>query len=94
MATEQEYDEVIAPMLAEVAKRCAELGMSITARVEWSPDEAGITRLGIGDGSGIGQRMADYAVMSRGNLDAMVMGMKRDGIDLSRTIIGSLFEAA
>lgn len=51
MATEQEYDEIIAPMLADVAKRCKELGMSITARVAYSHGEAGITRFGVGSDS-------------------------------------------
>lgn len=92
MATEEEYDTEIAPMLADVAARCKELGMSIVARVEWAPDEAGITRIGVGPGSGIGQVMTHYAAMSRGNLDAMVMGMRRNGIDMSQTIIGSMFE--
>ncbi len=86
------YDEIIAPMLAEVADRCKELGMSITARVEWEPGEAGITSIGVGPESGIAQRLAWYAAMSRGNLDSMIIGMRKDGIDMSQTIVGSMFE--
>ena len=92
MATEEEYDEIIAPMLAKVAERCKELGMSITARVEWEPGEAGITSIGVGPDSGIAQRLAWYAAMSCGNLDSMIIRMKKDGIDMSQTIVGSMFE--
>ena len=48
--------------------------------------------MGIGPDSDIAQRMADYAVLSRGNLDAMVIGMRRDGIDLSQTLVGSFLK--
>jgi hypothetical protein len=91
--SEKQYDEVIAPILAEIANKCAEMGMSIVARVEWEKDGAGITHRGVGPNSGIAQRMALYAVMSRGNFDGMFMSMKRDGIDMSQTIIGSLLDA-
>ena len=88
MATEEEYDEIIAPMLADVATRCVELGMSLVARVEWRPGHAGITNIGVGPDSGVPQRMAAYAALSQGNLDNMVISMKRDGIDLSATLVG------
>src|SRR5690554_1481194 len=55
MGTEQEYDEIIAPMLLEVARKVSELGMSLIARVEWEPGESGITQ--IGDLNSIGQFM-------------------------------------
>lgn len=45
MATEKQYDEIIAPMLAEVAAKCKELGMSLIARVEWEPGKAALPRL-------------------------------------------------
>ena len=90
--TEKEYDEIIAPMLADVAKKCGELGGSIIARVEWDVGCAGVTRLGTDEKSGIAQRMTDYAALSRGNLDSMIMAMRRDGIDMSRTIFGRLHD--
>lgn len=73
MATEQEYDDIIAPMLADVARRCKELGMDLIARVEWEPGNAGITQIGISEKSGIGQRLTQLAAHSRGNIDSMLI---------------------
>ena len=89
MATEQEYDEIVAPMLALVAERCQELGMSMITRVEWEPGESGITKIGIGAESGIGQKLAELAVHSHGNLDTLVIeALKR--FDCSKTIVGNI----
>ena len=60
MATEQQYDEIVAPLLAEAAKKAHELGMSLIARVEWEPGESGITQ--IGDLSSIGQFMTQMVM--------------------------------
>ncbi|MUO85555.1 hypothetical protein [Agrobacterium vitis] len=86
MATEQEYDDIIAPMLADVARKAAELGMSLIARVEWDPGESGITQIGPMDQS-IGQRMTQFAAHSHGNIDKMLLSMQRAGIDFSQSII-------
>ena len=76
--TEEEYDTIIAPMLADVANRVQELGGSIVARVEWAKDEGGITYLGVDGGSGVTQQLTALAALSRGNIDAMMMeAMKR-----------------
>lgn len=71
MGTEQEYDDIIAPMLADVAAKCKELGMSLIARVEWEPDEGGITQIGISKDSGVSQRLAQIGVHARGNIDTV-----------------------
>lgn len=73
MATEQEYDDIIAPMLLEVAKKCDELGMSLVARVEWGPGEAGITQ--IGKMESVAQVFTQLAAHSRGNVDAALLGL-------------------
>lgn len=91
MATEREYDEQIAPLLVDVAERCEALGMSMVARVEWEPDEAGITQVGIGDNSGVSQRMAHLAVHARGNLNWLVIQCGRR-FDLSQTVVGSMLK--
>lgn len=92
MATEQEYDEIIAPLLAKVAKRCDDLGMSLIARVEWKPDEAGVTQIGIGKESGIGQRLTHLAAHSRGNIDTLcIEAIKR--FDVSQSIVLQRFTA-
>lgn len=84
MPTEQQYDEVIAPMLADVAKRCSELGMSLIARVEWAPDEVGITQIGISKGTGVGQVLTQLAAHSKGNIDALCFNaMRRFNCDQS-----------
>lgn len=85
MATEQEYHDIIAPLLAHVAEKAAELGMTLVARVEWKPGEAGITQIGPQDIS-IGQRMAWFAVHSQGNIDKMLLSMQRAGIDFSQSL--------
>lgn len=72
MATEQEYDDIIAPMLADVARRCDELGMNLIARVEWEPGESGITSMGIGDAASIGQRLTRLAAHAHGNIDKLL----------------------
>lgn len=71
MATEQEYDEIIAPLLLDVAKKAKELGMSLIARVEWEPGESGITQ--IGDLSSIGQLLTHAAAHSHGNVDTLCL---------------------
>ncbi|UWQ29925.1 hypothetical protein [Leisingera sp. M523] len=85
MATEQEYDEIIAPMLAEVASRCKELGMDLIARVEWEPGESGITQIGIGGSSGIGQKMTQLAAHCHGNFDLLCIEAGKR-FDLSQTV--------
>lgn len=74
MATEQQYDEVIAPKLAEIARLCTELGMSIVARVEWQPGESGITQV-VPDDAGTGQKMTQLAAHSHGNVDTFCIAM-------------------
>jgi hypothetical protein len=84
MATEQEYDDIIAPMLAEVAKKADALGMSLIARVEWEPGESGITQIGSFDS--IGQKITRFAAHCHGNIDAMLLGLLRSGVNCSASI--------
>jgi hypothetical protein len=71
MATEEQYDEIIAPMMLAVAKRCEELGMSLIARIEWEPGESGITQ--IGDMNSAGQWLTQMAAHSHGNIDKLCL---------------------
>jgi hypothetical protein len=87
-STEKEYDEIIAPMLADVANRCKGLGMNMVARVEWQPDQVGITQIGIDEGAGFGQKMAQLACHSRGNLDLFLIECGKR-FDLSQTLYGT-----
>lgn len=77
MATEKEYDDIIAPMLADVAKRCMELGMHMVARVEWEPNEAGVTGTSMGDPWSAGMLVADHAARCGGNFDRLAMILVR-----------------
>jgi hypothetical protein len=91
MGTEKEYDEIIAPMLAGVAIRCNDLGMNMVARVEWQPGEIGITQIGINEGAGFGQKMAQLACHSKGNLDLFLIECGKR-FDLSQTLYKSIIE--
>lgn len=83
MATEQEYDDIIAPMLKDVALKCKELGMSLVARVEWEPGESGITQME--PCSSIGQKLTYYAAHSHGNIDKMCLSLIKSE-DVSQSI--------
>lgn len=92
MSNEQAYDDHIAPKLLEVAKLCEQMGMSIVARVEWAPDEAGITHAGVGPQSGVGQRLTQIAAHARGNIDLIcIEAMRR--FDCSRSMVLRMLQA-
>ena len=87
--TEQDYDEQIAPLLADIANKIGELGGSIVARVEWAPDESGTTALGVTEKSGIGQILVAHAATCNGNLDSLYITLARR-YDLSATVVGRM----
>lgn len=80
MATEAEYDDVIAPMLKAVAERCQEFGMAIVARVEFDGSDGektcGVTQVG-NDEATVSQRMTQIAAHCGGNFDALGIEMKK-----------------
>lgn len=73
MATEREYDEIVAPMLREVARQCQEHGLSLVARVEWASGDGGITQITAANASP-SHRLTQLAAHARGNFDALAMG--------------------
>jgi hypothetical protein len=82
--SEKDYDDIVAPMLADVARKCQELGMSLIARVEWAPGESGITQ--IGDlGASAGQWLTQYAAHSHGNVDKLCLSLIKQK-DVSQSI--------
>lgn len=91
--TEQEYDEVIAPALAEIALKIEKMGGSIVARVEWEPDESGITHIGVSKQSGVGQQLALLAALCRGNIDLLMMEAAKR-FDMSQSVMGRMFQAS
>jgi len=83
--SEQEYDEIVAPMLLEVLHKVKELGGSMVARVEWEPDHAGTTQW-VPDSAGIGQKLTQLAAHSGGNIDTLcITAMKR--FDCSQSVV-------
>ena len=80
MSTEQEYDEQVAPALAEVARLCRSLGMALVARVEWAEPEqephCGITQVG-NDEASVSQRLTHLAAHSGGNFDLLCIEAKK-----------------
>lgn len=86
MATEAEYDEIIAPMLAEVGRKCEQLGMSIVARVEWDGYDAGITAANVSRDRSVAQQLTHIAALTRGNIDALcIEAVKR--FDCSQSVV-------
>jgi len=83
MATEKEYDEFIGPMLTELAKKASDLGMSFVARVEWAPNEGETTHAG--HVTSATQVLTQYAALSRGNIDAMLLHLIKSGVDCSQS---------
>lgn len=84
MTKEEEYDQLVAPLLNEAAKKAQELGFSLICRCEWEPGESGLTRVGDPKIS-VGQAMAWWAAHVHGNFDALGMQMIRE-YDVSRSI--------
>ena len=83
--TEQEYDDIIAPMLLEVAKKVKELDGNIVARVEWEPGEGGTTAHGDMKNASCAQFMTYLAVKCNGNIDAMLITLCRER-DVSQSV--------
>jgi hypothetical protein len=90
MATETEYDEIIAPMLLAVADKCRELGMTMLTRVEWEADKGGMTQV-MPDDASVAMKLTQIAAWSNGNIDFLCMNAARR-FDMSQTIVGTLFK--
>ncbi len=77
-AREDFYDREIAPVLRELANKCEGEGLSFLAMVEWAPGDVGKT-MSVRAGSGIGVKMALWAMQANGNADGLIMAMQRHG---------------
>jgi len=80
------YDERVAPLLAEVSKICAELGMPFLALVEYEKDKRGETRVILPD-EGLAMAMARGVAKFGVDIDSYLLGLIRhcnkNGIDIS-----------
>jgi hypothetical protein len=70
------YDESVAPVLMDLAKKCQDNGISITAMVEWDPGETGRTAALAAD-AGFGIRMAETAMRAAGNVDTLIWALMK-----------------
>lgn len=73
---ERFYDEELAPVLADMAKRCAEKGLSFVALVEWDFGEVGHTG-SLREGRGPQIENASAAAFAGDNVDALIMHLMR-----------------
>ena len=83
---EQFYDRDVAPVLLDLAKKCEANGLSIAAMVEWAPNETGRTAA-LAAGSGVGIRMAEVAMRSRGNVDDLIFALMKYGKEHGHTSV-------
>ena len=75
--SEQLYDEVIGPALAEISKVCKEANLSFLAQVEFAPDAFGLTSYSASNNPSF--RLLYYAALSEGNIDKLILSIIRDG---------------
>src|SRR4051812_6344879 len=90
------YDREIAPVLLELAGKCQDNGLSIAAMVEWEPGETGRTAA-LAAGSGIGIRVAEMAMRTRGNVDSLIFALMKYGKEhghssICLTMLGAALE--
>lgn len=72
------YDREIAPILLDLANKCAENGLSFVAMAEWDAGETGRT-MKVREDAGIGIKMALWAMQATGNADNLIWAMQRHG---------------
>jgi len=73
---EQFYDEHVAPVLADLAKKCNERDMPFLCMVGNQKDN--YTTKFIGDWQNPAVRLAFYALKCQGNTDLLIMALERD----------------
>lgn len=77
MTNEEYYDQHIAPKLTEIGHECEKLGMSFLAVCEYKTGEEYATTKTIQAGSSLAIRLADGALQSEGNIDALILGIMK-----------------
>lgn len=76
MTNEEFYDNEIAPVLAELAKKCGEREMGFLSAVGLGPESIATTSLLFSD-SGIAMTLASLAIHAKGNVDELFFALKR-----------------
>lgn len=70
------YDSEIAPVLADLAKRCSEKGMAFVSVVEYRPGSHAGTYL-LGENAGLSLQMIGLCARTAPNIDSYVMQLAR-----------------
>ena len=76
MMKEEFYDREIAPVLAQLAKKCEAEGLSFVAMCEFGPNETGST-FSIRKDVGVELTMARLAMTALGNADRLIGTLRR-----------------
>lgn len=76
--SEQFYDDEIAPVLAELAEKCRDNGLSLVAVCEYAEDQIGRTSI-MQQSTSAAMRLAMYGALARGNVDDLVGMLIKDG---------------
>lgn len=90
--TEEWYDDVIAPKLAEVAALCQAQGCALVAVVEYAPEKRGSTLL-TPPGSGTAMVLLRHLDKCGDNIDGFLLGILRSDIDVSRSVFLSRWKS-
>lgn len=83
--SEKFYDDVVAPALADLAKKCHERNMGFEAAVSYESGdgkEYGSTKF-LAKNEPFAMRMIDYAIRSEGNIDRFLMVVEKDAKEYS-----------
>jgi len=75
---EKFYDEEVAPVLMELARKCEGANLSMVCVVEWTPGDVGKT-MTVRAGAGIGLRQTYWAALANGNADLLIGQMVKHG---------------
>lgn len=83
------YDAEIAPVLLDLANKCAERGLHFLAQVEYEPGEFGLTRK-FADNPHLAMIMLEICARAKHNIDSYLIALLRHadefGIDTSQSI--------
>lgn len=73
---EQFYDDHVAPVLADLAKKCTDRGMHLCAFVEFDAGEFGTT-CGVASTPSFSFLLAEAAMRCRGNVDSLFAALAK-----------------
>jgi len=88
--SEKWYDKEIAPVLADLSKKCEAKGISFLAVVEYEPNSRGRTCT-IAPEAGLEMRMLDFCARAGSNVDGYVIALirycRRNNVPMDSSIV-------